>query len=41
MAYYFLRKTSKSAYKKITEGIPNRLKYLDEQNYNAYPMVCR
>ena len=32
---------SKSAYKKITEGIPNRLKYLDEQNYDTYPLVCK
>ena len=34
-------KISKSAYKKITEGIPNRLKYLDEQNYDTYPLVCK
>jgi len=32
---------SKSTYKKITEGIPNRLKYLDEQNYDTYPLVCK
>ena len=32
---------SKSTYKKITKGIPNRLKYLDEQNYDLYPMVCK
>ena len=32
---------SKSTYKKITEEIPNRLKYLDEQNYNTYPLVCK
>ncbi|MFL2886906.1 MAG: hypothetical protein ACJZ4H_02735 [Candidatus Pelagibacter sp.] len=34
-------KISKSAYKKITEGIPNRLKYLDEKNYDTYPLVCK
>jgi len=34
-------KISKSAYKKITEGIPNRLKYLDEENYDTYPLVCK
>ena len=32
---------SKSTYKKIIEGIPNRLKNLDEENYDTYPMVCR
>ncbi len=32
---------SKSNYKKILEGIPNRLKYLDEQNYDTYPLVCK
>ena len=32
---------SKLDYKKITEGIPNRLKYLDEQNYDTYPLVCK
>ena len=32
---------SKSTYKKIIEGIPNRLKYLDEQNYDTYPLVCK
>lgn len=31
---------SKSNYKKILKGIPNRLKYLDEQNYDMYPLVC-
>ena len=31
---------SKSNYKKIVEGIPNRLKYLDEQNFDTYPLVC-
>ena len=31
---------SESNYKKILEAIPNRLKYLDEQNYDTYPMVC-
>ena len=31
---------SKSNYKKIIEGIPNRLKYLDEQNFNTYPLKC-
>ena len=32
---------SKSNYKKIIEGIPNRLKYLDEQNFDTYPLVCK
>ena len=32
---------SKSNYKKIIEAIPNRLKYLDEQNYDTYPLVCK
>jgi nickel-dependent lactate racemase len=32
---------SKLAYKKIILGIPNRLKYLDEQNYDTYPLVCK
>jgi len=32
---------SKLNYKKILEGIPNRLKYLDEQNYDTYPLVCK
>ena len=31
---------SKSNYKKVVEGIPNRLKYLDEQNFDTYPLVC-
>ena len=32
---------SKSNYNKVIEGIPNRLKNLDEENYDTYPMVCR
>ena len=32
---------SKSNYKKIIKAIPNRLKYLDEQNYDTYPLVCK
>ncbi|MDA9222923.1 hypothetical protein N9O89_03750 [Candidatus Pelagibacter sp.] len=32
---------SKLTYKKIILGIPNRLKYLDEQNYDTYPLVCK
>ena len=32
---------SESNYKKIIEAIPNRLKYLDEQNYDTYPLVCK
>ncbi len=28
-------------YKKIIKTIPNRLKYLDEKNYDTYPMVCK
>lgn len=31
---------SKLNYKKILEGIPNRLKYLDEQNYDTFPLTC-
>jgi len=34
-------KISKSTYKKIIEGIPNRLEYIDKQNYDLYPMVCK
>ena len=34
-------KISKTNYKKILEAIPNRLKYLDEQNYDTYPLVCK
>ena len=34
-------KISKSNYKKIIEGIPNRLEYIDKQNYDLYPMVCK
>ena len=30
----------KSTYKKIIEGIPNRLEYIDKQNYDLYPLVC-
>ena len=26
--------------KKIIAGIPNRIKYLDEQGYDTYPLVC-
>ena len=33
-------KLSNSTYKKIVEGIPNRLKYLDKQNYDTYPLEC-
>ena len=32
---------SESNYKKILDGIPNRLKYLDEQNYDTYPLICK
>ena len=31
---------SKLDTKKILEGIPNRLKYLDKQNFNTYPLQC-
>ncbi len=31
----------KSRYEKVIEGIPNRLKYFDEQNYDTYPLVCK
>ena len=33
-------KLSNSTYKKIVEGIPNRLRYLDKQNYDTYPLEC-
>jgi len=33
-------KVSNNFKKKILKGIPNRLKYLDEQNYDTYPLVC-
>ena len=33
-------KISESLYRKILEGLPNRLKYLDEQNYDMRPLVC-
>ncbi len=33
-------KLSDFIYKKIVEGIPNRLRYLDEQNYDTYPLEC-
>tara|TARA_B110000037_G_C16970057_1_gene444656 strand:- start:181 stop:405 length:225 start_codon:yes stop_codon:yes gene_type:complete len=26
--------------KKILEGIPNRLKYFDKQNFDTYPLKC-
>ena len=32
---------SESNYKNILRFIPNRLKYLDEKNYDTYPMVCK
>tara|TARA_B100000787_G_C16121117_1_gene262718 strand:+ start:87 stop:899 length:813 start_codon:yes stop_codon:yes gene_type:complete len=32
---------SKSNYKKIIEAIPNRLKYLDEQSFDTYPLICK
>ena len=32
---------SEHTYKKIVEGIPNRLKYLDNQNYDTYPLECK
>lgn len=31
---------SESIYKRILKGIPNRIKYLDEQNYDMFPLVC-
>ena len=31
---------SKSDVKKIIEGIPNRLKYLDQQNFDTHPLKC-
>ena len=33
-------KLSNNTYKKIVEGIPNRLRYLDKQNYDTYPLEC-
>ena len=35
---YKADKISKSNYNKVLEAIPNRLKYLDEQNYFMYPL---
>ena len=32
---------SKKNYKKILKYIPNRLRYLDEQDYDLYPLVCK
>ncbi len=32
---------SKSNYKRILKAIPNRLKYLDQQNYDVYPLACK
>ena len=31
---------SKSNYEKILKAIPNRLKYLDEQNFDTSPLAC-
>ena len=31
---------SKSNHKKILDGIPNRLRYLDKQNFDMFPLVC-
>tara|TARA_B100001175_G_scaffold290519_1_gene275038 strand:+ start:474 stop:1244 length:771 start_codon:yes stop_codon:yes gene_type:complete len=36
-----LDRISQTNYKKIIEGIPNRLKYLDEQNFDTYPLICK
>ena len=33
-------KIKKKTKKKIIEGIPNRIAYLDEQNFDTYPMIC-
>tara|TARA_B100000795_G_C22678366_1_gene390754 strand:+ start:81 stop:857 length:777 start_codon:yes stop_codon:yes gene_type:complete len=33
-------KISKSNHKEILEGIPNRLNYLDKQNFDMFPLVC-
>ena len=32
---------SKSNFKKILKNIPNRLKFLDEQKFDTYPLVCK
>ena len=32
---------SKKNYKKILKYIPNRLRYLDEQDYDLYPLICK
>ena len=31
---------SETNYNKILKGIPNRIKYLDKQKYDTYPLVC-
>ena len=35
------KKVSNNFKKKVVEAIPNRIKYLDEQNYDTYPLVCK
>ena len=31
---------SKKHFEQINEAIPNRLKYLDKQNYDTFPLIC-
>ena len=38
---YKADKISKSNYNKILKAIPNRLKYLDEMNFDLYPLVSK
>ena len=34
------KKVSNNFKEKVVAGIPNRIKYLDEQDYDTYPLVC-
>ena len=34
------KKVSNNFKEKVVAGIPNRIKYLDEQGYDTYPLVC-
>ena len=34
------KKVSNNFKEKVVTGIPNRIKYLDEQGYDTYPLVC-
>ena len=34
------KKVSNNFKEKLVAGIPNRIKYLDEQGYDTYPLAC-